>query len=69
MVSGIGSSAMNSGSTNHLPRTVGLTHGVAIEISAMPTTIGGHAILAQRTASCCSGPSVFMISQQAPCST
>jgi len=66
---GIGSSAMICGSANQRSRTVGLTHGVAIEISAMPTTTGSHASLAQATAWRCSSPSVLRISQAAPSST
>ncbi len=60
---------MKAGSANHFSRTVSLTQGVAIEISAMPSTSGGQAIFAQRTARFCSAPSVFMISQAAPSST
>ena len=60
---------MNSGMVNQRARTVVLTQGVASEISAMPSTTGGHAVLAQRTACCCSSPSVFINSQPAPSST
>ena len=48
---------------------VALIQGVAIEISTMPPTIGAQAMRAHSMARCCSGPSVFMISQQAPSST
>ena len=60
---------MISGSTNQRARTVALIHGVAIEISTRPATIGAQAVLAHCTARRCNSPSVFMISQHAPSST
>ena len=50
VVSGIAASAMISGRLNQRSRTVWLIHGVAIEISSNPPTIGSHAILAHFTA-------------------
>ena len=69
MASGIALRAMISGSANQRSRTVALIHGVAIEISSMPTTTGSQAIFAHSIAFSCSSPSLFMISQQAPIST
>ena len=43
VISGIGSSAMNSGMLNQRSRTVALTQGVATEISPMPSTTGAQA--------------------------
>jgi len=60
---------MTSGSANQRARTIGLIHGVAIEISTMPPTIGAQAVLAQPMARSCRAPSVFMISHAAPIRT
>ena len=54
VISGIGSSAMKAGMLNQRSNTVGLTTGVASEISAMPSTTGGQASLAQWSAWRCS---------------
>ena len=68
-ISGIATQRDDLGQANQRSRTVALTHGVAIEISTRPPTIGGQAMLAPLDRRSCSSPSVFMTSQVAPIST
>ena len=68
VVIGIDATAIIAGKVNHLARTVSLIHGVAIEISIKPTTMGGQAILLHSIALSWSWPSVFVTSHVAPSS-